>query len=119
MLVGAIDVATDRIETPEEVAATIRTALRYVPAERLYPCTNCGMVPLARDVARGKLRALGGRAPRWSGPRLEAGAAQADGPGSARGDTAGRRPPRKTPLAPPSKYRWRSPGELCILRKVF
>ena len=33
---------------------------RYVPAERLYPCTNCGMVPLARDVARGKLRALGG-----------------------------------------------------------
>ena len=58
VLVGAIDVATDRIETPEDVAATIRTALRYVPAARLYPCTNCGMVPLARDVARGKLRAL-------------------------------------------------------------
>jgi len=59
VLVGAIDVATDRIETPEEVAATIRTALKYVPAQRLLPCTNCGMVPLARDVARGKLRALG------------------------------------------------------------
>ncbi len=59
VLVGAIDVATDRIETPEEVAATIRTALKYVPAQRLFPCTNCGMVPLARDVARGKLRALG------------------------------------------------------------
>jgi 5-methyltetrahydropteroyltriglutamate--homocysteine methyltransferase len=58
VLVGAIDVATDRIETPAEVAATIRTALRHVPAERLYPCTNCGMVPLPRDVARGKLRAL-------------------------------------------------------------
>ena len=58
VLVGAIDVATDRIETAGEVAATIRTALRYVPATRLYPCTNCGMVPLARDVARGKLRAL-------------------------------------------------------------
>jgi 5-methyltetrahydropteroyltriglutamate--homocysteine methyltransferase len=58
VLVGAIDVATDRIETPEDVAATIRTALKHVPAERLYPCTNCGMVPLARDVARGKLRAL-------------------------------------------------------------
>jgi 5-methyltetrahydropteroyltriglutamate--homocysteine methyltransferase len=32
--------------------------LRYVPAERLYPCTNCGMVPLTRDAARGKLQAL-------------------------------------------------------------
>ena len=59
VLVGAIDVATDRVERPEDVAATIRSALRYVPAERLYPCTNCGMVPLTRDVARGKLRALG------------------------------------------------------------
>ena len=58
VLVGAIDVATDRIETPDDVAATIRSALKYVPAERLYPCTNCGMVPLSRDVARGKLRAL-------------------------------------------------------------
>jgi len=58
VLVGAIDVASDRVETPEDVAATIRAALRYVPAERLFPCTNCGMVPLARDVARGKLRAL-------------------------------------------------------------
>ena len=59
VLVGAIDVATDRVETPEDVAATIRTALKWVPAERLHPCTNCGMVPLARDVARGKLKALG------------------------------------------------------------
>ncbi|HUF94298.1 MAG TPA: methionine synthase, partial [Candidatus Limnocylindria bacterium] len=53
------DVATHTVEMPEQVAATIRTALRYVPAERLYPCTNCGMVPLPREVARGKLRALG------------------------------------------------------------
>ena len=59
VLVGVIDVATDRVETPEDVAATLRTAMRHVPAERLYPCTNCGMVPLAPDVARGKLRALG------------------------------------------------------------
>jgi 5-methyltetrahydropteroyltriglutamate--homocysteine methyltransferase len=58
VLVGAIDVATDRVETPDDVAATIRSALKHVPAERLYPCTNCGMVPLAREVARGKLRAL-------------------------------------------------------------
>jgi 5-methyltetrahydropteroyltriglutamate--homocysteine methyltransferase len=58
VLVGAIDVATDRVESATDVAATIRAALRHVPAERVHPCTNCGMVPLAPEVARGKLRAL-------------------------------------------------------------
>jgi 5-methyltetrahydropteroyltriglutamate--homocysteine methyltransferase len=59
VMVGAIDVASDAIETPEQVAVTIRAALKFVAAEKLYPCTNCGMVPLTREVARGKLRALG------------------------------------------------------------
>jgi 5-methyltetrahydropteroyltriglutamate--homocysteine methyltransferase len=59
VLVGAIDVATTRVETPEDVARVIRQALEYVPQERLFPCTNCGMVPLPRDVAAGKLAALG------------------------------------------------------------
>jgi 5-methyltetrahydropteroyltriglutamate--homocysteine methyltransferase len=59
VLVGAIDVATDRVESTEDVAATIRAALKYVPAEKIYPCTNCGMVPLSREVARAKLVALG------------------------------------------------------------
>jgi 5-methyltetrahydropteroyltriglutamate--homocysteine methyltransferase len=59
VLVGCIDVASPTIETPEQVAATIRRALEHVPPERLYPCTNCGMVPLPRAVAHGKLRALG------------------------------------------------------------
>ena len=59
VLVGAVDVATDRVESPEEVAATICAALQYVAPERLYPCTNCGMVPLSRSVARAKLHALG------------------------------------------------------------
>ncbi len=58
VLVGAIDVTTNQIETPEEVAATIRKALAFVAPEKLYPCTNCGMVPLARGVALGKLKAL-------------------------------------------------------------
>jgi len=58
VLVGAIDVATDRIESPEQVAGTIRAALKHVAPENLYPCTNCGMVPLAREVAEGKLSAL-------------------------------------------------------------
>ena len=59
VLVGAIDVATDRIESAEDVAITIRAAMKHVAPERIFPCTNCGMVPLARDVARGKLQALG------------------------------------------------------------
>lgn len=58
VMVGAIDVATDTIETPEEVADVLRTALQFVDADKLYPCTNCGMAPLARSVARGKLAAL-------------------------------------------------------------
>jgi 5-methyltetrahydropteroyltriglutamate--homocysteine methyltransferase len=58
VMVGAIDVASDAVESPEQVASTIRAAMKFVPAEKLYPCTNCGMVPLARDVAAGKLRAL-------------------------------------------------------------
>lgn len=58
VMVGAIDVATDTIETPEEVATTLREALKYVDPDKLYPCTNCGMAPLSREVARGKLSAL-------------------------------------------------------------
>ncbi len=59
VLVGAIDVATDEVETPEQVATVIRSAMAHVPASRIFPCTNCGMVPLSREVARAKLRALG------------------------------------------------------------
>ena len=59
VMVGAIDVATDTVETPEQVADTLRKALRFVDADKLYPATNCGMAPLSRDVARGKLQALG------------------------------------------------------------
>jgi 5-methyltetrahydropteroyltriglutamate--homocysteine methyltransferase len=58
VMVGAIDVASDTVETPEEVAETIRAALEHVPAEKLLPCTNCGMAPLDRDLAAGKLKAL-------------------------------------------------------------
>jgi len=58
VMVGAIDVATNRIETAEEVAATLREALQFIDADKLYPCTNCGMAPLPREVARQKLQAL-------------------------------------------------------------
>ena len=58
VMVGAIDVATNTIETPEEVADTLRKALQFIDADKLYPSTNCGMTPVSREVARGKLHAL-------------------------------------------------------------
>ena len=58
VLLGAIDVASERVEAPEEVAATIEQASRFVPVERLYPCTNCGMAPMDRSLAISKLAAL-------------------------------------------------------------
>lgn len=58
VMVGVIDVASSVVETPQQVAETIRKAMDYVPVEHIIPCTNCGMVPLPRDLARGKLRAL-------------------------------------------------------------
>jgi 5-methyltetrahydropteroyltriglutamate--homocysteine methyltransferase len=59
VILGAIDVASDAVETPEDVAAVIGAALRYVPRERIIPCTNCGMAPMRRDIAVAKLAALG------------------------------------------------------------
>jgi 5-methyltetrahydropteroyltriglutamate--homocysteine methyltransferase len=59
ILVGAIDVASEKIETAEDVAGTLREALKFADSERIQPCTNCGMAPLPRSVAEGKLRALG------------------------------------------------------------
>jgi len=58
VLVGVVDVASDAVETPEDVAATIADAMRHVPAERIVACTNCGMAPMRRDVAAAKLTAL-------------------------------------------------------------
>ena len=59
ILVGVIDVASDEIETPEDVAATIEAVMQYVPRERILACTNCGMVPMRREIAAAKLQALG------------------------------------------------------------
>jgi 5-methyltetrahydropteroyltriglutamate--homocysteine methyltransferase len=57
--VGVIDVATDQVETPEQVAAVIAEATRYVAKEKLIAGTNCGMAPMRRDIALAKLAALG------------------------------------------------------------
>ncbi len=58
IMVGAINVASRDIETAEKVRDTLKAALAYVDAERVFPCTNCGMAPLPRDVALAKLQAL-------------------------------------------------------------
>jgi 5-methyltetrahydropteroyltriglutamate--homocysteine methyltransferase len=58
VLIGVIDVATDAIETPDEVAAVIGEALNYVDKRKIVACTNCGMAPMHRDVATQKLVAL-------------------------------------------------------------
>jgi 5-methyltetrahydropteroyltriglutamate--homocysteine methyltransferase len=81
VMAGVIDVATNEIETPEQVATRIRAVMRHVEPARLLPCTNCGMVPLPREVARGKLRALG------AGAEL------------VRHELAGSRPDRRAPEA--------------------
>lgn len=59
VMVGVIDVATDKVETPEEVAETIALAMKYVPKQNIIPCTNCGLAPLDRELAMAKLAALG------------------------------------------------------------
>ena len=58
VMLGAVDVASNAVETPEAVAETLRAAIKHVEPERIFPCTNCGLAPLPRDVAVGKLRAL-------------------------------------------------------------
>ncbi|HZV79138.1 MAG TPA: methionine synthase [Candidatus Binatus sp.] len=57
--IGVIDVATDRVETPDEVVATINSARAYLPDERIVASTNCGMAPMRRDIAYAKLQSLG------------------------------------------------------------
>jgi 5-methyltetrahydropteroyltriglutamate--homocysteine methyltransferase len=58
VVVGAIDVADERVETAEEVAAVIAEALKFVPRQRLIVGTNCGMAPMQSDIAYAKLQAL-------------------------------------------------------------
>jgi len=58
VMLGAIDVASETIETPEEVADTLRNALKFVDPDKLLPSSNCGMAPFSRNVAREKMAAL-------------------------------------------------------------
>ena len=59
VLVGVIDVATDKVETPQQVEQVIAEVMKFVPKEKIVACTNCGMAPMRRDIAEAKLMALG------------------------------------------------------------
>jgi 5-methyltetrahydropteroyltriglutamate--homocysteine methyltransferase len=59
VLIGVIDVATEKVETRQEVAAVIAKAAEYVPVQKIIACTNCGMAPMRREIAAMKLDALG------------------------------------------------------------
>jgi 5-methyltetrahydropteroyltriglutamate--homocysteine methyltransferase len=58
ILVGAIDVASDTVETAEEVAAVVDAVAEHIPKEHIQLCTNCGMAPMRRELAYAKLKAL-------------------------------------------------------------
>jgi 5-methyltetrahydropteroyltriglutamate--homocysteine methyltransferase len=58
ILLGVIDVANDRVESPKEILGVIEKALQFVPKKHLFPCTNCGMAPMDRGIAVAKLKAL-------------------------------------------------------------
>ena len=58
LMVGVVSVTGDKVESSDRVATTIREAMKYVDAERLFPCTNCGMAPIPYDVALAKIRSL-------------------------------------------------------------
>ena len=71
VLLGAIDVANDKAETPEQVAATIKPALPFVAPEQLFPCTNCGMAPMRRHRDLEAARPCRRRGAGAQSPRLE------------------------------------------------
>jgi 5-methyltetrahydropteroyltriglutamate--homocysteine methyltransferase len=58
ILLGTIDLSDMNVESAETVAARIRRALPFVPAENILVATDCGMKYLPREVANGKMRAM-------------------------------------------------------------
>jgi 5-methyltetrahydropteroyltriglutamate--homocysteine methyltransferase len=58
VLVGAIDVATKIVETPEQVANILRKATKFAEPKNILGCTNCGLVTFSQEVANAKMRSL-------------------------------------------------------------
>jgi 5-methyltetrahydropteroyltriglutamate--homocysteine methyltransferase len=58
IILGTLDLSDMKIETPETVAARIRRALPFAPAERIVVAPDCGLKYLPREVAFGKMCAM-------------------------------------------------------------
>jgi 5-methyltetrahydropteroyltriglutamate--homocysteine methyltransferase len=56
---GVIDVASDTVETAEDVARVIDDVSKFVPNSNIVATATCGMAPMHRDIAEAKLMALG------------------------------------------------------------
>lgn len=56
---GVIDVASDTVETAEDVVQVIDAVSKFVPKSNIIATTNCGMAPMRREIAEAKLMALG------------------------------------------------------------
>jgi 5-methyltetrahydropteroyltriglutamate--homocysteine methyltransferase len=56
---GVIDVASDAVETAEDVVQVIEAVSKFVPKSNIIATTNCGMAPMRREIAEAKLMALG------------------------------------------------------------
>jgi 5-methyltetrahydropteroyltriglutamate--homocysteine methyltransferase len=58
IILGAVDLSTPEVETPEVVADRVRRAYAYLPPEQLVIAPDCGMKYLPRESAEGKMRAM-------------------------------------------------------------
>jgi 5-methyltetrahydropteroyltriglutamate--homocysteine methyltransferase len=58
IILGVIDLADMKVETPQTVAERIRGALAHVPANRVVVAPDCGMKYLPRPVAFAKMQAM-------------------------------------------------------------
>jgi 5-methyltetrahydropteroyltriglutamate--homocysteine methyltransferase len=58
ILVGVIDVASLKIETPEEVFKILNEVSKYVDYKNIIACTNCGMAPMPYNIAEKKIKSL-------------------------------------------------------------
>jgi 5-methyltetrahydropteroyltriglutamate--homocysteine methyltransferase len=62
IILGVIDLSDMNVETPQAVADRIRSALVYVPADRIVVAPDCGMKYLPRAIAFAKMKAMAGGA---------------------------------------------------------
>jgi 5-methyltetrahydropteroyltriglutamate--homocysteine methyltransferase len=58
VVLGLLDLGLQAVEAAADIAQRIRAALEVVPAERLHPCSDCGMWFLPRELAYAKISAL-------------------------------------------------------------